>query len=57
MDRDKERSATGFYIIPDLFSLYSQRVMDELGDLKGVKFVGFIINNIRYGYDIVLIAD
>ena len=42
---------------PDLFSLYSQAVMNELEDIEGVKVGGSNINNIRYADDTVLIAD
>lgn len=42
---------------PDLFSLYSQKVMDEMQDLEGVRVGGRNINNIRYADDTVLIAD
>ena len=41
----------------DLFSLYSQAVMDEMEDLEGIKVGGMNINNIRYADDTVLIAD
>ena len=36
---------------------YSQSVMDETADLKGMKVGGVNINNIRYADDMVLIAD
>ena len=47
----------GCILSPDLFSLYSQRVMDELEDLEGVKVGGRNVNNIRYADDTVLVAD
>ena len=47
----------GCILSPDLFSLYSQRVMDELEGLEGVKVGGRNINNIRYADDTVLVAD
>ena len=42
---------------PDLFSLYSQLVMDEMEQLDGSKIGGRNINNIRYADDTVLLAD
>ena len=42
---------------PDLFSLYTQVVMDELAECEGVKIGGKNINNIRYADDMVMIAD
>ena len=42
---------------PDLFSLYSQRVMDELEGLEGMKVGGRNINNICYANDTLLVAD
>ena len=47
----------GCILSPDLFSLYSQRVMDELEDLEGVKIGGRNVNSIRYADDTVLVAD
>ena len=40
-----------------MFSLYGQRVMDELGDLEGVKNGGQNVNKVRYVGDTVLISD
>ena len=42
---------------PDLFSLYSQVVMNALEDLEGISIDGRNVNNIRYADDTVLIAD
>ena len=47
----------GCVLSPDLFSLYSQLVMDELEQLDGIKIGGRNINNIRYADDTVLLAD
>ena len=44
----------GCVLSPNLFSLYSQVVMDQLEDAEGIKVGG---NNIRYAYDTVLISD
>ena len=41
----------------DLFSLYSQAVMNKIVDLEGVTVERVNINNIRYADDTVLIAD
>ena len=47
----------GCVLSPDLFSLYTQLVMDELAELEGISIGGRNINNIRYADDMVLIAD
>ena len=47
----------GCVLSPDLFSLYSQVVMDALEDLEGISIGGRNVNNIRYADDTVLIAD
>ena len=47
----------GCVLSPDLFSLYTQIVMDELAEYEGVKIGGRNINNIRYADDMVMIAD
>ena len=47
----------GCVLSPDLFSLYTQLVMDELVECEGVRIGGKNINNIRYADDMVLIAD
>ena len=47
----------GCVLSPDLFSLYSQLVMDEMEQLDGIKIGGRNINNIRYADDTVLLAD
>ena len=47
----------GCILSPDLFSLYSQKAMDELEELDGVRVGGVNVNNIRYADDTVLIAD
>ena len=43
--------------VPDLFSLYTQLVMEEVRELDGIKIGGKNINNIRYADDMVMIAD
>ena len=47
----------GCVLSPDLFSMYSQLVMDEMEQLDGIKIGGGNINNIRYADDTVLLAD
>ena len=47
----------GCILSPDLFSLYSQRVMDELEGMEGVKVGGRNINNIGYADGTVMVAD
>ena len=42
---------------PNLFSLFSQVVMDKLKDVEGIKIGGRNINNIRYADDTILISD
>ena len=47
----------GCVLSPNLFSLYSQVIMDGLGEYEGLRVGGRNINNIRYADDTVLIAD
>ena len=47
----------GCVLSPDLFSLYTQLVMNELTELDGIKIGGRNVNNIRYADDMVLLAD
>ena len=42
---------------PDLFSLYSQAVIEELENMEVVRFERANLNNIRYADDTVLIVD
>ena len=52
----KKGRKAGLYIIPDLFSLYSEMKMRHIQELPGIKVGGQCINNIRYADDTVLIA-
>ena len=47
----------GCVLSPDLFNLYSQKMIEELDDLEGVRVGGVNVTNIRYADDTVLIAD
>ena len=41
---------------PDLFSVYSEKVMDGIKEETGVTVNGQIINNVRFADDAVLLA-
>ena len=47
----------GCVLSPDLFSMYTQIVMEELAEVEGVRIGGKNLNNIRYADDMVMIAD
>lgn len=47
----------GRVLSPDLFSLYGQRVIEDLEDMDGILIGGRNVNNIRYADDTVLLAD
>ena len=47
----------GCVLSPDLLNLYSESIIRNIHDIKGVIIGGFNTNNLRYGDDIVLIAD
>ena len=47
----------GCVLSPDLFSLYSQVVMDEMVNMEGLNMGGLNINDLRYADDTVLIAE
>ena len=48
----------GCILSPDMFSLYALAVIEKLENMVGyIRIRRFNINNIRYAYDTVLIAD
>ena len=47
----------GCVLSPNLFSVYSQKIVDKLEDMEGVRVGGMNITNIRYADDTVLMAD
>lgn len=47
----------GCVLSPDFFSLYGQRVMNDVEDMEGLKIAGMNINTIRYADDTVLVTD
>jgi len=47
----------GCVLSPDLFNLYSERILRELEDVEGLKIGGQNLNNLRYADDTVLIAE
>ena len=47
----------GCVLSPDLFSFYSQTIVDELQDIGGVSTGDTNINNIRFADDTALMAD
>ena len=42
---------------PDRLSLYSEKILRGIKDMKGIKINGINITNIQYADDTVLIAD
>ena len=47
----------GFVLLPDLFSIYAEKIMRKIVSTENIKINGSSVNNIRYAYDTVLIAD
>ena len=50
MDWDEKGVGQGRIVSPDLFSLYSQKAMEELKYLEGLRVSGVNVNNIRHAY-------
>ncbi|GFR77827.1 endonuclease-reverse transcriptase [Elysia marginata] len=55
--RIKRGVRQGCVLSPDLFSLYSEIIMQNLENCPGIKVGGYNVNNIRYADDTVLIAE
>ena len=47
----------GCVLSPDLFSLYTQIILEEMSELPGIRIGGRSINNIRYADDMVMMAE
>ena len=46
----------GCAISPDLFNLYSEQLLREMDDTRGLVIGGYNMNNLRYADDTVLIS-
>ncbi|GFS23991.1 endonuclease-reverse transcriptase [Elysia marginata] len=55
--RIKRGVRQGCVLSPDLFSLYSEIIMQNLENCPGIKVGGYNVNDIRYADDTVLIAE
>ena len=47
----------GCVLSHDIFNLYSEQILREIKDLKGLIIGGYNMNNIRYADDTVLISN
>ena len=47
----------GCVLLPDLFSIYAEKIMRKIVSTENIKINGSSVNNIRYANDTVLIAD
>ena len=47
----------GCVLSPNLFNLYTEKIVREVEDMKGVNIWGVNINNLRYADDTVLLAE
>ena len=53
----KEGVRQGCILSPNLFNLYTEKILREVEDMEGLNIGGVNINNLRYAYDIVLLAE
>jgi hypothetical protein len=53
----KKGTRQGCVISPDLYNLYSERIMKKLEGLEGFRVGGVNINNLRYADDTTLLAN
>ena len=42
---------------PHVFTLYTEMIMRELGDMEGFRIGGTVVNNLRYADDMVIVAE
>jgi len=47
----------GCVLSPELFSLYTESIMNSIAHMEGIKIGGNDINNLSYANDTVIIAD
>ena len=56
MDEHQTRSTTGLCSISTLVRIV-HRIMREIEDMGGFRIGGKVVNNIRYAYDTVILAE
>ena len=55
--RIKQGVRQGVWLLPILFTLYTEMIMRELWDMEGFKIGGTIVNNLRYANDTVIVVQ